>query len=111
MQAPRTNLAEKLLRDLLILVFRETTQLIFQIYLGELRLVEREVEGIISRRTVAATAEEEEDDPYQNLFSRPNTRPETQSQPQQRRDEIDHYPAWGPIKTFSETGKLTQKGL
>ena len=91
MPPPRTSLAEKLLRDLILQVFRTTTQLIFQIYLFEVRRVERREEGILGRRRVAATdEEEEEEDPYQNLFPESNPRPDTQSQPHQRRDEIDH---------------------
>ena len=88
MPPPRTSLAEKLLRDLIIQVFRTTAHLLFQIYLAEVRRVESQEDGILSRLRVAATDEEE--DPYQNLFSRPNPRPETQSEPEQRRDGIAH---------------------
>ena len=82
MPLPRNSLAKKLLRDLILQVFRGTTQLIFQIYLFEVRRVERREERIIGRRRVAAT-EEEEEDPYQNLFPESNPRPDTQSQPHQ----------------------------
>ena len=91
MPPPGTCLAEKLLRDLIFPVFRATTHQLFQIYLAEMRRGERQEKGILSRHRVAATDEEDdEEDPYHNLFSKPNSRPETQSQPEQQRDEIDH---------------------
>ena len=72
MPPPPTSLAEKLLGDLILQVFRATTQLIFQIYLGEVRRVESREEGIL--RVAAIEEDEEEEEPYQIIYFQGQTR-------------------------------------
>ena len=90
MPAPRTSLTEHLLQDLFIQVFRATANLLLQLYLLEVRLVERREEGILARRRTAATDEEEEEDPYQNIINLIEPRAGSQADSVQRRDEVDH---------------------
>ena len=91
MPPPRTSLTEHLLHDLFIQVFRATAHLLLQLYLIEVRRVERREEGILGRRRTAATdEEEEEEDPYQNLINQIEPRAESQAGSVQRRGEVDH---------------------